>query len=452
MNKNPPHPYPPARPERPIPQSWALWSYRVATALARPAAGTILRLRERRGKEDPTRRQERFGIATATRPDGILFWVHAASVGEAMVALPLVIALHERRPDAEVLLTTGTVTSAQLVASRLPAGVRHQFLPLDAGRYVRRFLDHWRPDLAILTEQEIWPNHVLECARRGIPLALVNARMSTASYVRWRRRRHLARELFGRFDLVLAQNETLAARLRALGAPNVAAAGNLKVDAPPLPVDQAEVDRLRAELAGRPFWLAASTHPGEEDQIAGVHRALTGTGGSDRLCTLIVPRHPERGVRIAEELAAGGLTVALRSRGERIGPQTDVYVADSIGELGTFYALTPIAFIGGSLVQKGGQNPIEAIRHSAAVLTGPHHANFEDAFNALIDRGGVVEAADGPALARQVGTWLRDAEALDSVRRRAEQTLGEMSGALARSVEALLPLLPKRQEPARASA
>src|SRR5581483_2847098 len=251
-----------------------LKTYRALTSCARPIAPLLLSLRGRRGKEEPLRRNERLGRASVKRPSGQLVWFHAASVGETNAILPVMKALSQERPSLSFLLTTGTVTSAQLAAKRLGPRAVHQYAPLDAPEYVASFLDHWRPDLGVFTESEIWPNLILESAARGIPLALVNARMTKRSFRRWRRSLSFAQPLFSRCTVVLAQNETLARRFSALGAPSVIPAGNLKIDAPPAVVDSVELERLRQALHGRPVLIAASTHEGEEQIIAEAHRKL----------------------------------------------------------------------------------------------------------------------------------------------------------------------------------
>jgi 3-deoxy-D-manno-octulosonic-acid transferase len=419
---------------------FALSMYRALTSIARPAAGLILRHRERRGKEDPARRGERLGEAAALRPDGMIVWCHAASVGETNAVLPLIGSLMDVRPDVRVLLTTGTVTSARLAASRLPPGAVHQYVPLDAAEFVGKFLDHWRPSLAVFTEQEIWPNLLFESHARGIPLALVNARMSQSSFERWQRRPRLASQLFSRFDLVLAQSDTLARQFAELGAPRSFAAGNLKIDAPPPPVNDTELRRLEAVLAGRPVLVAASTHDGEEAIIGSAHRILA--GALEGFVTILAPRHPERGTAIAEMLQAQGFTVARRSLGDLPAGNTDIYVADTIGELGTLYALAPMAFIGGSLVERGGQNPIEAVRHGTAVLTGPHCSNFADAYGMLFERGAACEVTSADTLAETVLALRGDPARLDAVRTRAAEALKSLSGALQRTLDALLELIP----------
>ena len=350
--------------------------YRVLTRLAAPFAPLILDWRTRRGKEEPDRRAERYGFASAPRPAGFLIWFHAASVGEAIAALPVIGTIASERPEIRMLLTTATVTSARLARARLPKGVLHQYIPLDNQAFMQRFLQHWQPDLAVLVELEIWPNLVMETKARDIPLVLINGRISTSSFKRWRRRPGLSRPLFSAFDLVLAQNDALAERFSQLGAARALDVGNLKADAPPPPADLPGRRKLAAALSGRTVWLAASTHPGEDDMIAAAH--LTMRSARPDLLTIIAPRHPERGPLIADQLKPSSLNVALRSEGKLPDASTDIYVADTIGELGLFYALSPVAFIGGSLAERGGQNPVEAIKLGAAVLTGPNFQNFRD--------------------------------------------------------------------------
>lgn len=430
----------------PPPPGLRLKAYRGLTAAAVPMLPFWLKMRERQGKEDASRRGERYGIASAARPAGRLAWVHAASVGETNVALPLIQALGEARPDLSFLLTTGTVTSAGLAERRLgPRGV-HQYVPLDSPRYARRFLDHWRPDLAIFTESEIWPNLILETAGRAIPLALVNGRISHRSFSRWRRNAGMAQPLFNRFAVVMAQNERFARWFALLGARDVRVTGNIKIDSPPPPVDAAELERLRGEIADRPMLLAASTHPGEDEIVAVAHRLLAER--HPRFLTIIVPRHPERGQQIADMLTAQGLCSRRRALGERPDAAADVYIADTIGELGTYYALAPVAFIGGSLVKHGGQNPIEAVRHDSAVLCGPNTFNFTDAYDALLKAGGAEVVADANALAAAAGRLVSEPQALAAMRRGAENALAGLAGALQRSTDALLPLVAPVKEDA----
>jgi 3-deoxy-D-manno-octulosonic-acid transferase len=346
------------------------------------------------------------------------------------------------RPEVSILLTTATVTSARLARARLPKGVLHQYVPLDSQSYVRRFLHHWRPDLAVLVESEIWPNLVLETKSGGIPLLLINGRMSSSSFKRWRKRPGLSRPLFSSFDLVLAQNGSLAERFAQLGVAHTLDVGNLKADAPPPPADLPGKRRLAAAISGRTVWLAASTHPGEEDLVAVAHMKMKQE--QPDLLTIIVPRHPERGKLIADELRAANLSVALRSAGELPGAATNIYVADTIGELGLFYALAPVAFVGGSLVDRGGQNPVEPIKLGAAVLTGPNWRNFRDSYTELLKAGGCKEVSDAEDLARAALGLLKDAGACREMTRRAEAAIATMSGALPRTLAELERYLPPR--------
>ncbi len=417
----------------------ALHAYRAVMSLARPAMWLLLRRRAERGKEDRARRAERYGIAGIARPEGDLLWLHAASVGETNAVLPLIERLLAARRNLTVLLTTGTVTSAGLAAKRLPARALHQYLPLDSAPYVRRFLDHWRPTVAVLTEQEIWPNLILEAHARGIRLALINARMSGRSLARWQGKPSIAKALFGRLDAVLAQNDQLARALASLGASNAAAVGNLKLDAPLLPVDQAAATALNGALAGRPRFLAASTHPGEDTIVADAHRLMRAS--LPDLCTIIAPRHPHRGTQIAAELAAAGHKVAVRSRGELPQPDVDMYIADTIGELGTLYSVAPIAFIGGSLVDRGGQNPIEAARLGASVLVGPWRSSFLDIYEPLLAAGGAVEVRSSKDMARQGLAWIRDPASRNAVAAIAAATLNRLSGGLERTSQAIMAML-----------
>ena len=424
----------------PLPAGGGIKTYRAATRVLQAAAPLVLKYRERHGKETASRRGERYGIGSVARPEGPLMWVHAASVGETNAILPVIEAMATVRPDLRVLLTTGTRTSARLAEERLANRAIHQFVPLDTPGYARAFLEHWRPDLAVFTESEIWPNLILETSERSVPLVLINGRISKRSYQRWRKRPGIAGPLFNRFDAVLAQNELFARWFRELGARRVEVAGNLKIDAPPLPVDNQSFDALAAAVAGRRGYVAASTHAGEEEIAGDAHRKIAAVFPG--FLTIIAPRHPERGTAIAELLKTRGLKVAQRSLQELPDKDTEIYIADTIGELGTFYALTPLALIGGSLVDKGGQNPIEAIRHGGAVMAGPHQVNFADIYGALRRRRGLVEVSDTETLASAVVDLMADEPALESLRQRAGEAIEDLSGALDSTLGELLARLP----------
>jgi 3-deoxy-D-manno-octulosonic-acid transferase len=356
--------------------------------------------------------------------------------------MPVIDAIAAERPELRVLLTTATVTSATLARTRLPKGALHQYVPLDNQAYVRRFLDHWRPDLAVLVESEIWPNLVLETKARDIPLVLINGRLSASSFRAWRRRPGLSRPLFSAFDLVLAQNDGLAERFAQLGVPQARGIGNLKADAPPPPADLPGRRPLAAAISGRAVWLAASTHHGEDEAVAAAHVKMK--PALPDLLTIIVPRHPERGPPIAEQLRAAGLSVTLRSEDKLPEGDTDIYVADTIGELGLFYALCPVAFIGGSLVPRGGQNPVEAIKLGAAVLTGPNWKNFADSYGALLGAGGAKEVEDAESLAAVALHLLQERAARNDMTERATRSVAEMGGALPLTLAALEPYLPPK--------
>ncbi len=371
-----------------------------------PMATAYLAQRRKRGKEHPERFRERRGAASATRPQGPLVWIHAASVGEATSVLGLIEQLLSTRPSLEVLITTGTVTSARLLETRLPPHARHQFVPADLPGWTARFLDHWQPDLGIWVESELWPNLVFAANARDIPMVLVNGRLSRRSYGRWRHWPGLIRHVLSAFGLCLAQDEVQAERFRSLGASRVDCVGDLKSAAPALPCDGSELVRLRRLAGWRPLWLAASTHAGEEEIAARVHRGLAAKHSD--LLTIIAPRHPARSEPICTMLTGQGLRVARRGRGEPLTRETQVYLADTLGELGLFYRLAGIAFIGGSLVAKGGHNPFEAARLDCAVLHGPDMSNCA-AMAALLAAAGAAETVrDEAALAQAVSALLSD--------------------------------------------
>lgn len=380
--------------------------YRALTRPLAPLATVYLAQRRRLGKEDPIRFRERRGVAGEARPQGSLVWVHAASVGEATAVLGLIERLLQSRTELEVLVTTGTVTSARLLETRLPARARHQFVPADLPHWTARFLDHWRPDLALWVESELWPNLVLATHARGIPMVLLNGRLSTRSYSRWRRWPGLIGPVLGAFDLCLVQDQTQAKNFRALGARQVASVGDLKAAAPALPYDGAGLSQLRGWVGSRPLWLAASTHQGEEEIAARVHHKLA--ADFPGLLTVIVPRHPARGGAIGTMLATDGLRTARRARAEPITSETDVYLADTMGELGLFYRLAGVAFIGGSLSAKGGHNPFEAARIGCAVLLGPDMSNCTGMTAALAAADAAETVTGAAALTIAVARLLAD--------------------------------------------
>ena len=414
-----------------------LLGYRAFSALITPVAPLLIAQRLRRGKENRARVRERRGEASASRPPGALVWLHAASVGELTSVLPLIAHLQER--NVGVLVTSGTVTSARLAEQRLPPGVVHQFAPIDTPRYVQRFLDHWRPDLALLVESDLWPNFIIETERRAIPMILVNARLSESSFRRWRRFPTTIGGLLERFDLCLARTATDRDRFAELGAPRVTTTGNLKLDVPAPPTHDQEMWQLKAAIGERPIIAAASTHPGEETILIEAYRRLRAQ--HQGLLLVIAPRHPERGAGIMEIAAAAGFQSVLRSRGALPSTKTDIYIADTVGELGMIYRLAPIVFIGGSLVRHGGQNPIEAAKLGAAVLHGPHVGNFTEIYAALDEAGGARPLTDAEELVSAIATWLANPQARTKAAQTALATVQNLGGAFERTVHALDPYL-----------
>jgi 3-deoxy-D-manno-octulosonic-acid transferase len=409
---------------------------RLSSAMV-PLAPALIRRRLKLGKEDPARVGERRGVSADVRPHGPLVWIHGASVGEVLAAAALIEKLREL--NLRILLTSGTVTSAAIVAKRFPPDVIHQYVPYDSPRYVARFLDHWRPSLALFIESDLWPNLILSSAARRLPMVLINGRMSPRSFPRWRRVSNTISALLGRFEVCLAQSETDADRFSALGSRNVVVTGNLKLDVPAPPADHGKLEKLMAVTRGRPAIVAASTHPGEEEILVEAHRTLAGYFPG--LLTVIVPRHPDRGPLVAGQVVAAGLRVSLRSREELPTATSDIYVADTMGELGLFYRFAPIVFMGGSLVPHGGQNPIEAIKLGASVVHGPHVFNFSDVYEALDKAGGARLAETPEALVKQLGQLLADPRAREVSLAASERVVGELGGALERTLNALEPYL-----------
>ncbi len=387
-----------------LPLSLAL--YRAATTALEPFAPLLLDRRAKAGKEDRARLNERLARPKTARPDGPLVWLHGASVGESLSILPLVERLRAERPEVAVLVTSGTVTSAELLARRLPAGAIHQYLPVDTPGGARRFLDHWRPHLAVFVESELWPNLLLTAKARGVKLALVSAKLSDRSYDRWRARPFAAHELFSGFDLILAQDGRAAERLASLGG-TVAGEADLKFGADPLPVDEAALASLRVRLSDRPVLLAASTHPGEDEIVLDAWRALPG-----RPHLVIVPRHPERGPAVADLALATGATVSLRSR--EPDDSAEVIVADTLGELGLWYRLADLALVAGSLVAGiGGHNPLEPARLDCPIVSGPHIENWLTAYADLRAVQGAA-FADASVLGERLARLLAEPERLKS--------------------------------------
>lgn len=431
--------------------SLGLLCYLAVTERAEGYATKKLEARKADKKEDDTRFGERFGDSDVKRPDGTLVWFHAASVGESLSILELARRLGDKRPELNLLITTGTITSANLITSRLPDRAIHQFVPVDIRPFVRRFLRHWKPDLAVWTESELWPSLIYETKRADIPMVLINARLSKATVKGWRWFPGFAKSLLRRFDFVLAQDEQTAKHLRRLGMPKnrIEVTGTLKEGSAALPYDEAVRASLAKQLAGRPVWLAASTHPGEEEIVAAAHKQAS--RAAQRLLLIIAPRHPERGASIVRKLAKDGWEVAVRSKGQTPDPSTQIYLADTLGEMGLWYRIAPVSFLGGSLVDIGGHNPFEPAALGSAIIHGPYVHKVADIYARLSAVGATVEVKSVDQLVKAVGRVLSPDKAAEMA-----HAAWEVSSAGAevtdRALELLLGYLPEAEAEVEARA
>ena len=379
------------------------------------AISRYIEKRKKRGKEDIKRFNERVGRPIKPRPEGKLIWMHGASVGESISMLPLIQRLLEVYPNAHVMVTTGTLTSAEIMAKRLPERAFHQYLPIENPVFATRFLKHWKPDVALWFESEFWPAMLSCIKRKNIPLILVNGRISNKSFKRWQQFDFIIKEILECFTLCLGQSDEDEYRLRVLGAKNTMCLGNLKYAGLPLPIDENKKQEIAEQITGRTVWLVSSTHDDEEFKIARFLKDLQKK--VPNLLTFMAPRHPQRGSEIKQRLQKElGLNVALRSANEKITEKTDVYVADTIGELGIWYDLIPLVFIGGSLIPHGGQNFIEPSRSRDAVIVGPHMYNFADAMNRAKKADAVIQVNDVLELMETVENLLTHPDLLEAKR------------------------------------
>lgn len=396
-----------------------------------------LRQRIARGKELPDRWRERFGEASAERPEGPLIWVHAASVGETNSILTMLD--HFAVKGASVLLTTGTVTSETVVRGKLPKGALHQFAPLDHAPWITRFLNHWRPDLALRVESEIWPHTLAILSKREIPIIQINARMSAKASRGWKLVPGMAHGVFGCLDLVAAQSEDDRARFARFGSKQTAVSGNLKLAIPSLSFDADQLGLLRTQLGDRKTWLAASIHPGEDRIVASAQAELKARHPG--VLAVVAPRHAERGGNMAERMQAMGLNVARRSLGQEITPATDIYMADTMGELGLLYRLCPVAFMGKSFTVGGGQNPAEPAQIGCALIWGPDMSNFTDLAAALETKGAAIRLLDPSVLPHAIEGLLAEASRVTRMAEAGRAYVAENTGALDKTLELLAPYL-----------
>lgn len=411
--------------------------YRAASRAADPVANFVLQRRLKSGKEDPERVDERRGVASRERPEGPLVWIHGASVGESLSVIPLVQRLLELHPDLNFLVTTGTVTSAKLMNERLPQRAFHQYIPLDHPDFVNAFLEHWRPDAAIFVESEFWPNLILGARRKVAAMALVNGRISPQSFNDWKRQPNTIRYILSSFDTIIAQDYQNADRLVELSGGKVEMFGNLKNAAPALPAKEEHIAMLRTAIGDRPVWLAASTHPGEETVVLNAHKILQKE--FPNLLTIIAPRHPTRGDEAKDIASEMNLRAARRAARDPITDDVDTYIADTLGELGIFYRLCDVAFVGGGVTPKGGHNPLEPARLGVAILHGPHTFNFVETYRSMRDVGGAALVRNDRELATAVRRLLADKKTRETMSNAArtaaeadaERVLSEICTALA---------------------
>ena len=427
----------------------ALTTYRLATRLLEPLAPRLLDARVRKGKEHPARVDERLGMASRPRPAGPLIWIHGVSVGEALSILPLAERIRKDRPDVTVLVTTGTLTSAEVLAPRLPQGVIHQFAPVDTPSAVRLFLDHWRPDLGIFVESELWPNLITAARDRRIPLALVSARITTRTLEGWQKAPAMARSLMAAFAHVWPQDQEGRERLTSMGA-RVDGMVNLKLSGEPLPYDRAEFSRLSGLIGDRPVIVIASTHEDEERALARALKAL-----APRLLLIVVPRHPERAPAIVDELEQDGWSLTRRSVGGDIEDGIDLYLADTLGELGLFMRLSDVVVLGGSFAPAlsggsvGGHNPLEPARLGKPTFTGPDAANWQQVNRMLKHAGGLVSVLSPDELGDLIRPLLDDPDAARAMGERARRAANEAAAGLDRLWAALQAHLPPAPKPER---
>ncbi len=419
-----------------------LFFYRFITRFCDRPLRILLQRRLAAGKEDPARLDERRGVASIKRPEGPLGYIHAASVGEAQSALILIDRLLQNDPDLHILVTTGTRTSAQLMAKKLPKRAFHQFYPLDHPRWVERFLDHWQPDFVIWMESELWPNMLGAIRVRNIPAALVNARLSDKSFRVWRLFKRTAKHILSAFTIILAQTDLDKERFEILGHASIHTTGNLKYSANALPCDDSALAKLQTDIGKRPVWVYASTHKGEETLACRAHKTLKKRYPD--LLTILVPRHPERRADILEQCADEGLNLQLRGEEKApITPDTDIYIADTLGELGLFYRLAPIAMIGRSLSDDGGggHNPIEAAQLDCAVLYGKDVQYQQEIFNDMAASESALRVEDEDALTDILNKLLGDTEFCSLYQDKALKFAREKEGVIDRVWDALAPLV-----------
>ncbi len=414
-------------------------TYRFLTSLSAPLLQRLLCKRLANGKEHKTRWTERMGEPSAARPEGKLLWIHGASVGESLSALPLIRAIRREEPDLNILMTTGTVTSAALMEKRLPENCIHQFMPLDHPQWVNRFLDHWRPNGVVWLESELWPNMIISLQERNIHAAIVNGRMSEKSYKHWKYIPFLPEQLLASFEIILPQTAKDANFFIELGGDNVQTIGNLKFAGEPLPYDEQELAALQEAIGTRPMWLFASTHANEEEQAGRLHKTLKEK--QKNILSIILLRHPNRGDEVMNILQSAGLSVARRSTNSPITPETDIYLVDTMGETGLFFALSDIVAMGGSYVAHGGHNPIEPSAMNCATIVGPYMFNFIDICHQMDRANAIIRTDSMEQLGEKIFELLQNPQTLLNYKNSGMNLAEKNRAVLPVFVDKIMPLL-----------
>lgn len=420
-----------------------LRSYDVATRVLGPLTPLWVRRRAREGKEDIDRIEERYGTPSLPRPQGTLIWFHAASVGESVMLFPVIHRLLMHDPELQILVTSGTVTSAELLAERLPERAIHQYVPLDYPKAVTTFLDHWKPDMALWAESEIWPNLIRKTKARGIPMVLLNARMSRKSMDGWKKRGSKSGQaLFSAFDLILAANDETAKGLSGIVGRHIEMSGNLKDASEPLPAKPNVLANLKTQTQGRKIWCAASTHLGEDEHMIAAHKHLLDADPNALL--ILALRHPERMPDVRDLLKKEKLTYAVRSRSQKVTSKTQVLLFDTIGEMGLAYRLAELSFVCGSLIEGlAGHNPLEPARLGNAVLTGTHIASFADTYMSMISFDAARRVLTPQEIGPLITDLLTDPEALKALQTNAKAFAESRDAVLDHVWEQLKPLVPE---------
>ncbi|ARN84505.1 hypothetical protein GQ61_03275 [Candidatus Nucleicultrix amoebiphila FS5] len=395
--------------------------------------------RIKKGKELPERIPERKGYSSRPRPEGSLIWIHSASVGEAQIALTLIKNITKLRPEIKFLVTSVTVTSGQMLVKQLPSQAIHQFIPFDVPQWVNKFLDTWKPNLAIWIESELWPNFIEAVHAHNIPLLLINGHLSDKSFKRWGFARGFIRPLLEKFSSLMVQSSEQVQRFKSLGGVNPIATGNLKFAAAPLKCDLKKLKEFKSIVGNRPFWVAASTHDGEEISIIKAHQRVKKS--FNNILTVIVPRHPERGPTLKAMMKQYGLKVACRSTNDKLLNTDEIYLADTLGELGLFYNAANIVFVGGSLISIGGHNIIEPARLNCAILHGPHMHNARSVSVLFAKAQGSLEISDEQTLAEAIESLLRNESLRNTLAKNALRVAESEDQAMTRVIKTLNPFL-----------